>query len=251
LSLLSWIGGKSRLRKSISEIIPKKINCYIEPFGGGAWVLFFKNRWGSTEVYNDLNGDLVNLFRIVKYHPEALSKEFEFMVSSRELFYQLLNSPGITEVQRAARFLYLIKRSFGSKGESFGTSRKSGGAGFASHINMMELMKKVHARLDRTILENLSYEKIFEKYDGPANFFYLDPPYFKGDKYYGFGSFDHSAFAGHLKDLSARWLLSIDDCERSRELFSGYNITPISRQQGINMKNPKSTVFKELLIRNY
>ncbi len=173
------------------------------------------------------------------------------MVSSRELFYQLVNSPGITEIQKAARFLYLIKRSFGSKGETFGTSRKSGGAGFASHYNMVELMKKVHTRLDRTIMENLSYELIFDKYDGPANFFYLDPPYFKGDKYYGFGSFDHSLFANHLKRLSARWLLSIDDCDRSPELFKQYEIIPVARQQGINMKNPKSTVFKELLIMNY
>ena len=142
-------------------------------------------------MYNDLNGDQVNLFRIVKYHPDELESEFKFMVSSRELFYQLIQYPGITEIQRAARFMYLIKRSFGSKGESFGTSRKSGGAGFASHLSSMDLMQKVHRRLDRTIIENLDYQKIFEKYDGPANFFYLDPPYFTGDKYYGLGSFDH------------------------------------------------------------
>jgi len=115
---------------------------------------------------------------------------------------------------------------------------------------MMDLMKKVHSRLDRTIIENLDYLKIFEKYDGPANFFYLDPPYFKGDNYYGFGSFDDQ-FAERVKGLSARWLISIDDCEQSRDLFSNYEIIPVVRQQGINMKNPKSKVFRELRIKNY
>ncbi|NQV51099.1 MAG: DNA adenine methylase [Candidatus Marinimicrobia bacterium] len=112
-------------------------------------------------------------------------------------------------------------------------------------------MRKVHGRLDRTILENLSYEKIFEKYDGPANFFYLDPPYFKGDKYYGFGSFDHAGFAHRIGNLSARWLLSIDDCDQARSLFAQYEMIPVVRQQGINMKNPISKEFKELLIKNY
>ncbi|MGM9993487.1 MAG: DNA adenine methylase [Candidatus Avigastranaerophilus sp.] len=62
--LINWVGGKRLLRKTIADIIPKNINGYIEPLGGGAWVLFYKDKWAKLEVYNDLDGRLVNLFNI-------------------------------------------------------------------------------------------------------------------------------------------------------------------------------------------
>ena len=74
-SLLNWVGGKRLLRKRIAPLVPTDIQSYIEPFGGAGWVLFYKDRWADLEIYNDLDGRLVNLFRIVKYHPNALKEE--------------------------------------------------------------------------------------------------------------------------------------------------------------------------------
>lgn len=124
-SLLNWVGGKRLLREKIVTKIPPH-RCYVEPFGGGGWVLFHKKR-SEVEVYNDLNAKLFTLFMCVKYHPEELVKELNFFLGSRKLFNALRQQSGLTEIQKAARFLFLIKLSFGGMGESFGTVRLSGG----------------------------------------------------------------------------------------------------------------------------
>lgn len=71
-SFISWVGGKKALRKIILEQFPAEYGRYIEVFGGAGWILFAKERRVKLEVYNDMDGRLVNLFRCVKYHPEAL-----------------------------------------------------------------------------------------------------------------------------------------------------------------------------------
>jgi DNA adenine methylase len=92
-SFISWIGGKKLLRKKILENFPeqKTFTRYVEVFGGAGWVLFASNKHAEMEVYNDINGNLVNLFRCTKYHPEALQKELEFTLMSREWFLMLKN----------------------------------------------------------------------------------------------------------------------------------------------------------------
>ena len=113
-SFIPWIGGKKLLRKEILSRFPKEQpSRYIEVFGGAGWVLFAKEQYGKQlEVYNDLNGDLVNLYRCVKYHAQEVQRECEFLLNSREIFInykEQMNINGLTDIQRAARFLYLIK----------------------------------------------------------------------------------------------------------------------------------------------
>ena len=79
-SLINWVGGKRLLRKTNAPLIPKDILSYVEPFGGAGWVFFYNDKWAELEIYNDLDGRLVNLFRIVKYHPEALKEELKFQL---------------------------------------------------------------------------------------------------------------------------------------------------------------------------
>ncbi|MCB5253839.1 MAG: DNA adenine methylase [Candidatus Cloacimonetes bacterium] len=101
-ALIGWIGGKRLLRKTISQYVPNDIQGYIEPFGGAAWMLLFKERWADLEVYNDLDYRLVNLFLQVKYHPDELIKELDWLVASRKLFGDILKQEGLTEIQRSA-----------------------------------------------------------------------------------------------------------------------------------------------------
>ena len=250
--LINWIGGKRLLRKKIEPLLPQDIKIYIEPFGGGGWILFYKDKWASLEIYNDLDDRLVNLFRIVKYHPDELVKEFRFMIASRKMFHEALESTTYTDIQRAAKFLYLISRSFGGKGTHFGTAKKSSG-GVKSQQNILERINAIHKRLDKVLIENLDFETLIINYDREEAFFYCDPPYVTGENYYKTSKdgFDHERLCSLLKNIKGRFLLSYDDNERIRELYKDFQIIEVERQKGINNKNPNGNVFKELLITNY
>ena len=108
--LINWVGGKRLLRKTIAPLIPEDIKSYIEPFGGGAWVLFYKDRWADLEIYNDLDGRLANLFRIVKYHPNAFKEEYKYLLGSREMFLQFLN-PSSVGRRKSLMFSHVLSLS--------------------------------------------------------------------------------------------------------------------------------------------
>jgi DNA adenine methylase len=246
-AIIGWIGGKRLLRKVIAPYVPKDITGYIEPFGGAAWMLLYKEKWGDLEVYNDLDNRLVNLFLQVKYHPDELIKELDWLVASRKLFGDILKQEGLTEIQRAARFIFLITRSFGSKGDSFGTSQKRG---TSSMYNRLERIKELHRRLDMVIIENLSYEKVIDKYDTKSNFFYCDPPYMLGYTYENSKQFSHEELCKKLKGIKGRFILSYDDNPDVLKLYKDFDIKHVTRTKGINRKEGKSE-FNEVIIANF
>lgn len=114
------------------------------------------------EVFNDVNGELINLYRIVKYQPEMLQKELEWLLMSREQFFDELNrnTRGMTDIQRAARFFCLIKESFGATCTSFGVSSKD------IH-KAVEYLKAVSSRLNKVVIENQDFERLIKTYDRP------------------------------------------------------------------------------------
>jgi DNA adenine methylase len=251
--LINWVGGKRLLRKTIEPLVPKNIISYLEPFGGAGWVLFYKEKWADLEVYNDLDSRLVNLFRVVKYHPDELIREMNFMLSSRELFLQTIQNPGMTDIQKAARFMFLISRSFGGRGTNFGTVKRATGGATKSHINITKRIEAIHARLDKVLIENQDFEKFIKSYDHDKSFFYCDPPYTVGAGYdiVSTGDFDHKRLRNILKNITGRFLLSYDDSEKVRELYKGYEMIEVERLNGINNVTQKNKTFKELLIANY
>jgi DNA adenine methylase len=255
--LINWVGGKRLLRKTIAPLIPKDIKSYIEPFGGGAWVLFYKDRWADLEIYNDLDGRLVNLFRIVKYHPNAFKEEYRDLLGSREMFMQFLNGTFITDIQKAVQFYFLITRSFGGRGETFGTVKKSSGGASKSQRNVLDKIDAIHKRLDKVMVENRDFEKLIKQYDFEDAFFYCDPPYTAGCGYEVTTTegFDHERLRDTLKNIKGRFLLSYDDSPKVRELYKGYEMIAVERLNGINNKSGadgrKNKMFKEVLIANY
>ncbi|MFI3300589.1 MAG: DNA adenine methylase [Candidatus Gastranaerophilales bacterium] len=254
--LLNWVGGKRLLRKTIAPLIPTDIKSYVEPFGGGGWVLFYKERWADLEIYNDLDGRLVNLFRIVKYHPEALKEELRYLLGSREMFMEFLKGTFVTDIQRAVQFLFIITRSFGGRGGTFGTVKKSSGGASKSQRNILTKIDAIHKRLDKTLIENRDFEKLIKQYDHDQAFFYCDPPYTTGCGYEVSSTegFDHERLRDTLKDIQGRFLLSYDDSPKVRELYKGYEMIAVERLNGINNKqgaNRENKMFKELLIANY
>jgi len=92
--LVPWIGGKRRLVKHILPMFPEH-TCYVEPFCGAA-ALFFAKAPAKAEVLNDVNGDVVNLYRVVRHHLEEFVRQFKWSLTSRQIFKWLQATPSET-----------------------------------------------------------------------------------------------------------------------------------------------------------
>ena len=247
-SFISWIGGKKLLRKKILEQFPADYSRYIEVFGGAGWVLFAEERKVDLEVYNDVNGNLVNLYRCVKYHPEAVQKELQFSLMSREMFFDARNQievRGMTDIQRAARFYIIIKESFGNDLKSFGCSGKN-------LQGPIEYITDISKRLNKVVIENQDFEKILRTYDRPEALFYLDPPYYDAEHYYPdrFNPDDHKRLKDALDHIKGKFLLSYNDCPEIRNLYTGYTMIRTERINNLAAKSTKAR-YKEVIIKNY
>lgn len=246
-SFIGWIGGKRALRRDILAAFPQEYSRYIEVFGGAGWVLFGKQPLGQLEVFNDADGSLINVYRCIKYHPDALAAELSGLPHSREIFFDYQNQfeqRGYTDIQRAARSLYLIKMSFGSDRRTFATAPK-----IASNISSS--FSEVQDRLRKVIIEHLDFEQLIHSYDRPGALFYCDPPYVGTERYYRteFSQQDHERLANILHGIKGKFLLSYNDCDLARDLYADCIIQPLTRPNLLAGANRGE--FKEILIRNY
>ncbi|MEE9456174.1 MAG: DNA adenine methylase [bacterium] len=171
-SPISRVGGKYRLAKRIIEHFPEH-DVYVEVFFGAGHVFFTKERV-KVEVVNDVDGDLVNFFRVVKYHPKELERQLSYYLRSRQVFADLEKEPRLTDVQRAVRWYLRYQLSFGSLGGSFGYPKRPPGGG---SVPLLKDFRGIAARLVRTVIENDDFEAVLRRYDSDAAFFYVDPPY--------------------------------------------------------------------------
>lgn len=198
------------------------------------------------EVYNDVNGQLVNLFRVVKYHPEALQKELDWLLMSREQFLDAIQEMrGLTDIQRAARFYIAIRESYGAGCLNFCVTPRN-----ISHA--VEFLRTASARLQRVVIENADFERLLKTYDRDDALFYLDPPYYDAEHYYPdrFNPEDHKRLNNALGKVKGRFLLSYNDCLQVRELYKDYTIIAVDRHDNLTTKS-QSRRYQELLIRNY
>lgn len=229
--LVPWIGGKRKLADHILPLFPEH-SCYVEPFCGAA-ALFFMKAPSEVEILNDINGDLVNLYRVVKHHLEELYKQFKWLLSSRQNWEWMQDTPveTLTDVQRAARFIYLQKQAFGGKvdGQSFGTTTTS-----RPRFNIFSLeqdLADAHYRLSNTTIEHLSWEKIIEKYDRPHTLFYCDPPYWETEGYGVDFDFEHYERMAELaRTIQGHMIISINDHPDIRKVFSDLKVVEVDYQ---------------------
>ncbi len=241
--IIRWPGGKRLMAKHVVPELPAH-RIYCEPFGGGMAVLLAKAP-SKVEVYNDLNGDLVNLFRVVKWHPTALGEELSLMLNSREEYAAYKQEPGPTDLQRAARFLRSNHLSFGGiQGRGFACAGAT-----LSRSAVPAKVAALSARLDRVVIEHLDWRRCIALYDGPRTCFYLDPPYADGDQHiyaHGFGEQDHRDLRTVLGGLDGQWVLSYGDHPLIRDLYRDCRIREIQRTRTINNRATKP--YTELLI---
>ncbi len=265
-SPIRWIGGKSLLRAQIISLLPEHA-CYVEVFAGAAWVLFGKQP-SAVEVLNDIDGDLVNFFRIIKTKLSEFLKSFEFELVSREEFERLASmddtAADLTDIERAHRFYYLIMAGWGGDANNprFQTSMSDGAHGnrlIGALEHLEQRLRPVHERLRTVIIENLDWRECIKHYDSENTFMYLDPPYPRNNAHYLYNmrsSAEHKELAERLRSTKGRWILSSYDTPEIRNIYgSEYFTVPVRFFSGMDEeahKEGRSRVLNsEVLIMNF
>ena len=243
------MGGKSRLRKTILERIPEH-TCYVEPFFGAGWVYFGKEP-SKVEVINDIDKELINMFRMIKYHAPEIERVLEYEFSGRDMFeeYKHCTVEYLTEIQRAVRFLYLISQSFAGKGGTYGYGTNKGPA---PQIFYQGVLSDIKERLRNTYVENKSFEDIIKRYDRPHSFFFCDPPYFETAGYGSeFGQNEHLLLRDTLADIKGKFMVTINDHPQVREWYKDFNIEEVKVAYSVSKEQKARKEYGELIITNY
>lgn len=251
----AYIGGKKQLAQRLASLIEQiPHNLYAEPFVGMGGVFFRRQLVPRAEVINDISGDVITLFRILQRHYPQFMETLKFQITSRKEFERLSNcDPStLTDLERAARFLYLQRLAFGGKvsGRSFGVDT-TGPARF--NLNRLgPILEEVHERLAGVVIENLSWQNFIERYDRPDALFYMDPPYYGCEKDYGANVFSRDQFAmmaEHLAGIKGHFIISLNDKPEVREIFSTFNIMDVGLTYTIH--GGAGTNVGEVIITNF
>lgn len=250
--IIPWLGGKRRLADKLIPLFPPH-ECYVEVFCGGAALYFLRPVPAPTEVINDINGELVNLYRVVQHHLEEFVRQFKWAISSRQIFkwHKDANIETLTDIQRAARFYYLQQHAFGGKvsGQNFGTATTG------SPINLCrieEALSAAHLRLSGTYVENLSWQDCMKRYDRPHTFFYCDPPYWETEGYgVEFGFEQYQQMADFMRTSKGKVMVSINDHPAIREAFEGLHMMGLDIKYSVANNNGQPETSKELVITNW
>lgn len=249
LPIIPWIGGKRRLADRILPLFPEH-TCYVEPFAGAAALLFAKQP-SKVEVLNDINGELVNLYRCVQHHLEEFTRQFKWALSSRQMFrwMQMTPTETLTDIQRAARFYYLQHLAFGGKveGQTLGTATTSPVT--LNLLRLEESLSAAHLRLARVMIERLDWRACVERYDRPHTFFYMDPPYWQTEGYgVPFPLEQYAAMADVLRGLRGRAIVSINDVPAMREAFAGFRSKRLAITYSVGRRSSARKATGELLV---
>jgi DNA adenine methylase len=235
--ILRYHGGKWKMAETIISHFPRH-RVYVEPFGGAASILLRKQR-SYAEVYNDLDGEVVNLFRVVRQHPRRLMRELALTPFSREEYresFEIVDDP----LEMARRTVIRSFMGFGSnainravKSGFRANSNRSGTTPAHDWANYPSNLKFLTRRLRGVIIENRPAADIIRQHDGPETLFYLDPPYvhstraldiMHGDHGYAheMTNAEHEELAATLGTIQGMAVLSGYHCELYDSLYAGW-----------------------------
>lgn len=235
---VAYYGGKSRLAPWIASLLPPH-RVYVEPFAGSAAVLFAK-RPSTHEIINDLDGDLVCFFRVLRARPDELERACRLTPYARDEYEAAdLSEPGLDDLERARRWWVRSSQSFAQVakvGTGWSTSVERGSNNARSVWNRLGRFAAVAARLGPVSIENRDAVEVVAAYDTPDGVIYADPPYLgttrsaiaggrrpNGDYFHEFATEEqHRALAEALRSARSAVLLSGYPSELYEELYGGW-----------------------------
>lgn len=220
----SYPGSKAKTIQNILPHLPYT-DRYCEPFGGTGSVLLARN-WSRLEVYNDRCSGVTAFFRVCRVAKtrDALAERLSNLIHSREEFIWCKKEWKNAEddIERAARWYYMVVCSFGSHMRAFGRS-KDPKALFAPKLhNYIELFYPLHDRIKNTQIENLDWRQCFKDYDHPDMVWYIDPPYYRtnaGMYEHELSSDEHIEMLNRIMDLQGFVAVS----SYPNELYGSYD----------------------------
>lgn len=245
-----YVGGKARMARRLVlmiERVPHQI--YAEPFVGMGGVFLRRPTRPKCEVINDLSRDVSTFFRVLQRHYVAFIDMLRFQITSRAEFDRLkaTDPATLTDLERAARFLYLQRTTYGGLREGvYGV--RPGRVGNFDITRLQPMLEDLHERLAGVTIERLPFQDFIRRYDRPETLFFIDPPYWGIEGLYGeelFARSDYETLLSCLRSLAGRFILTINDRPETRDLFSGFTIEPIELRYTVG-----HSVGKELIVSN-
>lgn len=248
LILITYMGGKHYMLKEIIGLLDYSKESYIELFGGSAKVLLNKPPHKS-EIYNDLDSEIFNLWWVCKYKSDEFKKELDSLIDCEDLFYYYKNLKPSNEVEKAVRTFYLYNCSMNSLGTHYAI-RYTGRSTLASKIDSVH---KIFDRFKNVQLYNKDFRCVLEEIkDKEDVMLYADPPYYGAEKYYncGFGKNEHKILAEYLNNAKYSAMVSYYYFDGIEELYPP-NKWKYLRFSKIKTSSPYRAKSEELLILNY
>lgn len=251
-----YLGGKRNLARHLVGLIGETPHrTYVEPFVGMGGIFLKRHQAAPAEVINDLSRDVATLFRILQRHYEAFIDTLKWQLTSRADFERLMatNADTLTDLERAARFLYLQKLSFGGKvtSRAFGVDKRAPARFDVTKLR--EYLPEIHERLAGVTIECLPYGDLIRRYDAADTLFYLDPPYWNCETDYGLGfeRADFERLADQLAGIAGRFILSINDTPGARDVFGRFNLSEVETTYTVGSASAGGAKrVGELIIRN-
>lgn len=261
-SPLRYPGGKSRAVKVISTLIPE-FDEFREPFlGGGSVFIYAKQRFPNKKFWvNDLYSELYKFWKMTQKDVDALiDKVYEwrnrFPVGKELHKFLNANIDSFNDLEKAAAFFIYNRITFSGTSLSGGFSQGAFTGRFTE--SSIQRLNEFASVINGTTITNFDYQELVIQ-DGENVFLFLDPPYYSAKKSALYGkngnlhkSFDHENFAETMKNCQHKWLITYDDSDYIRELFSFAKITPWELVYGMrNVTKDSVQKGQELFISNY
>lgn len=268
--VLKWVGGKRQLMNEIVKLLPKTYTTYYEPFIGGGAVLF--ELQPNKAVINDVNGELINLYNVIKYDVELLIEDLRKHENTPEYFYEIRERDRdrneyekLSEVEKASRIVYLNKTCFNGlfrvnkAGEFNSPFGKYKNPNIVDEVTLRAVSKYFN-KADIKIL-NGDFESSL-KGIRKGSFVYLDPPYDPVSNSANFTGYDKGGFnrdeqirlkklCDKLNKRGVKFLLSNSATEFIKDLYKDYDITVVKAKRAINSNGNARGEVDEVLVRNY
>ena len=269
-TFLKWVGGKRQLMDEIKNLLPKTYTTYYEPFIGGGAVLF--ELQPKKAVINDINGELINLYNIIKDDVDGLIEDLKKHENTSEYFYKIREKDRnkseyekLSNIEKASRIVYLNKTCFNGlfrvnkSGEFNSPFGKYKNPNIVNEVTL-RAVNKYFNKADIKIL-NGDFEEAL-KGIRKGSFVYMDPPYDPVSSSANFTGYDKGGFnrdeqvrlkllCDKLDKRGVKFLLSNSATDFIKDLYKEYDIRIVKAKRAINSDASSRGEVDEVLIRNY